>query len=134
MRRTFLVLGLLALAAPVAAYALMQPSMPDRFRPFTTAEFQAAQSAGQPILVDVHAGWCPVCRRQAPILEQLANEPVNRNLVVFRLDFDKQKAEQRPLRVTRQSTLIAFRGERETGRSVGETDAGKISDLIATTR
>lgn len=134
MRRIFLALGLLALAAPVAAYTLMRPSMPERFRAFTTADFQAAQRAGQPILVDVHAGWCPVCRRQAPIIERLADEPANQNLVVFRLNFDKQKAEQRPLRVTRQSTLIAFKGERETGRSVGETDAGKIADLIATTR
>jgi hypothetical protein len=35
--------------------------------------------------------------------------------------------------VRTQSTLIAFRGTKETGRLAGETSAAKIAALVATT-
>jgi thioredoxin 1 len=103
-------------------------------RPFTTAAFAEAQAAGRPILVDVYAPWCPVCRAQEPGIRQAMQDRANEGLVVFRIDFDDQKAEQRALRVTGQSTLIAFRGRQETGRIQGVTDASRIAALVATTR
>ena len=95
-----------AVAAPLALAPLYAQESATRHVPFTQAAFEAAQAAGKPILVDVYAPWCPVCRaQQAPIAAAQA-DPANADLVVFRLDFDSQKAEQRPLRVTGQATLI----------------------------
>lgn len=34
------------------------------FRNFDHAAFTAAQAQGRPILLDVHAWWCPVCASQ----------------------------------------------------------------------
>jgi thiol:disulfide interchange protein len=31
--------------------------------PFTPDAFAAAQATGKPVLVEVHADWCPVCTR-----------------------------------------------------------------------
>lgn len=123
----------LALGA-FAAVAIVQPAHAAEFRPYSDAAFAAAQAEGRPILIDVHAPWCPVCARQQPLIERAAQDPANGDLVVFRLDFDNQKAEQRQFRVTKQSTLIAFDGKRETGRLLGSTDAGAIAELIASTR
>lgn len=119
--------------AALAAIACVQPAAAAEFKPFSTAAFEAAQRAGRPILVDVHAGWCPVCRAQAPILRQLGQDDRNADLIIFTLDFDRQKGERKALRASRQSTLIAWRGARETGRSVGETDPARIAALIAST-
>ncbi len=105
-----------------------------KIQPFSQAAFAAAQKAGAPILIDVYAPWCPVCRAQAPTINQIANDPSSAKLVIFRIDFDTQKAEQRALRVTGQSTLIAFKGARETGRLRGDTDPARIAALVATTR
>ena len=102
--------------------------------PFTQAAFDAAKAAGKPILVEVYAPWCPVCRAQQGPLAAAQNDPANADLVLFRIDFDSQRAEQRPLRVTRQSTLIAYRGNRETGRLLGDTNARNIARLVASTR
>jgi thioredoxin 1 len=114
----------------------MHPATPaaHRFTPFTQAAFNAAKRAGRPILVDVYASWCPVCRAQQPAIDAAAADPANRGLTIFRLDFDSQRAEQRPLGVTGQATLIAFRGQRETGRLMGERDPAAIARLVATTR
>ena len=102
--------------------------------PFTQAAFETAQSQNRPILVDVYADWCPVCAQQQPAIDQAAADPANDGLVVFQIDFDDQKNEQEQFRVTRQSTLIAFRGTEETGRLVGATDPAEIAALIASTQ
>lgn len=118
----------------LAATAIVQPAQAAEFKSFSNAAFAAAQKEGRPILIDVYASWCPVCAKQQPLIERAAADPANKNLVVFKLDFDGQKAEQRQFRVTKQSTLVAFDGMKETGRLLGSTDAKAIATLIASTR
>jgi thioredoxin 1 len=122
-----------AVAAATTAIAAANLAAAAEFRPFTSKEFAAAQAAGRPIVVDVFAPWCPTCRAQEPALRQLGGEPKFDKLVVFRLDFDSQKPAWRALKVWRQSTLIAFKGRRETARSVADTDPAAIEQLFATT-
>lgn len=114
-----LVLGLIA-ATPLMA----QP-----IQPFTTAALKAAQAAGKPVLVDAYASWCPTCRKQAPTIDALAKDPAFDKLVILRLDYDKQTEEKRALGIVQQSTLIAFKGEKETDRQVGITDPDQIKKL-----
>ena len=98
--------------------------------PFDQKTFEAAQAAGKSILVDVSAPWCPVCRAQKPIIEKLSLFPEYKNLTIFDVDFDTQKAVLRSLKVQQQSTLIVFKGSKEIDRSVGSTDPSAISDLL----
>lgn len=100
---------------------------------FDQKAFEAAQAAGKPILIEVSAPWCPVCKAQAPILARLKRDPRFKELVSFDIDFDSQKDLLRRFSVQKQSTLIVFKGKRETGRSTGDTDAGSIEALLAKT-
>lgn len=102
------------------------------FRAFNAEAFAAAQAEGRPILLEVHANWCPTCRAQAPIVQGAARGPEFEHLVVFRVDFDRERAVRRSLDVRVQSTLIAFHGARETGRSIGDTDPVSIAALLRT--
>lgn len=122
VRRLLLVLAI-AVALPSAASAA-------EFRAFDQAAFAAAQSAGRPILVEVAADWCPTCRAQAPIIRETATDPAFANMVVFRIDFDRQRDAWRGLGARRQSTLIAYAGARETDRAVGVTDQRRIATLM----
>lgn len=117
-------LPVIALAFLVSATAYAQP-----IQPFTSAALKGAQAAGESILVDAYASWCPTCRKQAPVIDAIAKNPAFAKLVILRLDYDNQDAEKRALGITTQSTLIAFRGAKETGRSVGITDAAQIQSL-----
>src|SRR6202040_417486 len=56
--------------------------------PFSADAFKAAQTSGSPILVEIHADWCPTCKAQGPILDKLTADPKFRDLKVFRVDFD----------------------------------------------
>jgi len=100
---------------------------------FDRAQFNAAQQTGRPILVDIRASWCPVCAAQEPIIERLSALPEYKDLLILRVDFDSQKDAVRTFSASSQSTLIAFHGTRETGRSVGDTNADSIAKLFRST-
>lgn len=96
-------------------------------KPYDQAGFEAAQAAGKPILVEVHADWCPTCRAQDPIVSELMRDPKNAGFVVLRVDFDNQKDVLKRLRAQYQSTLIVFKGKKEVSRSTGETRKDAIA-------
>jgi len=100
-------------------------------KPFDQAAFDAAQAAGKPILVEVTAPWCPTCKAQAPILSQLRSEPRFKDLISFNVDFDSRKDLLKTFGVRMQSTLIAFKGRQEVGRSTGDTNPASIQALLA---
>jgi len=102
-------------------------------KPFTPDAFASAQKAGDEIIVHIRASWCPTCHAQTPILHTLEDQQKFAKLIEFDVDFDAQKDVVRAFGARSQSTLIAFKGAKETGRSVGDTDAGSIADLLDTT-
>jgi thioredoxin len=97
---------------------------------YDAKSFAAAQAAGKPILVEIHATWCPTCKAQAPILSDLEKQDKFRNLTVFHVDFDSQKDAVKAFGARMQSTLITFKGSLETGRSVGDTNPSSIAALL----
>lgn len=99
-------------------------------KPFSKEAFAAAQGAGKGVVIHVFAPWCPTCRAQEPILHQLESDPKFSEVETFRVDFDGQKDAVRALKATSQSTIIVFKGAKEVGRSVGETDPKAIASLL----
>ncbi|AMB44927.1 MULTISPECIES: thioredoxin family protein [Methylobacteriaceae] len=92
--------------------------------------FEAAQAAGRPILVQISAPWCPICRAQKPILAALSADPRFKTLAVFTIDFDAQRDLVRRFGAQMQSTLIVYKGGSEVARSVGETQPEWIEQLL----
>jgi thioredoxin-like negative regulator of GroEL len=100
---------------------------------YTPEAFAAAQAAGQPILVAIHARWCATCTAQAPIIQEIAAEGAGKNLRVLLVDFDTQKDVVRKLGATMQSTLVVFHGKQEMVRTVGDTDPESIKATVRRT-
>ncbi len=98
--------------------------------PFTDAAFAAAQAAGRPLIVEIFAPWCPVCRAQRPHVDAALAEPALVPALLLTVDFDSQRDVVRRLGAQRQSTIIAFRGGEERGRLSATSDATQIRDLI----
>lgn len=117
-------------ASLAASAALAGPAFATDTKPFDPKSFAAAQKAGKPIFVAIHASWCPTCKAQKPILSELMAEPKFKNLVYFIVDFDSQKDAVKYFGARMQSTLIAYKGATETGRSVGDTDRASIAALL----
>lgn len=120
---------LLALTT-VFAIAAATPALALEQKAFTASDFQASQKAGKPILVEIHASWCPTCKAQVPIISELTADPKFKDLVIYRVDFDSQKDAVKAFGARMQSTLITYKGTRETARSVGDTKKASISTLL----
>lgn len=113
----------LAVVAPTPAQAAA-------VQPFNVSAFETAEKQGRSILVDVYADWCPICRAQHEALSKILPRPEFKNLMVFRLNFDTQKDAWTKFGVQRQSTLIAFHGRKEVGRSIAATGSASIEQLL----
>ena len=120
----------LVVGALLAGGALVSSAWASTAVPFSPEAFKSAQAAGNPILVEIHADWCPTCKAQAPILDRLTADPKFKNLKIFQVDFDAQKAVVRQFGAQLQSTLIVFKGSAEQGRSVGDTRQESIAALL----
>lgn len=97
---------------------------------FDQAVFDALQKQGKPVLVMIHADWCPTCKAQEPILGELLKTPELQAITALRVDFDKQKAVVKGFKAQYQSTLIVFKGGKEVGRSTGDTKKDSIAALL----
>ena len=126
LRRTLIATVLAFVLSPIAAAIAIAPVV------FDDAAFTAAQAANKTILVQVHADWCPQCAAQRPILAKALASDKYKDVVTFNIDWDTQKDLVRKFNAQRQSTLIVFKGAKETGRSAGATQEAPILDLLAT--
>jgi len=117
-RRAFLIsgLGLTGLALFGSNTALA--ATPLQYSPENWA---AALASGKPVLVHVHAGWCPTCRAQAPILDKITSQAAFKSLNFIRVDFDADKDFRKTYNVASQSTVLVFKGGKEVARSIGVT-------------
>ena len=100
--------------------------------PYTSETFEAMQADGRPILIDISASWCPTCARQHAVLGEIFDEGLFPDMVVITVDFDSQRQVVREFRTMRQSTLIVYRGDVETGRAIAITSRDDIEALLAT--
>lgn len=99
--------------------------------PYDPATFNQARKDGGPVLLMVHADWCPTCRAQAPVVDKLAARPEFARFRIFRMDYDKEKnGFVLAFRVNRQSALLVFKDGKEVGRSIGETNEEAIAKLM----
>lgn len=99
-------------------------------KPFTQQDFDKLTRDGKPVVVDVSATWCPTCKAQKPIIENLSKQPAYKDVAILVVDFDVDKAILKQFKVNMQSTLIAFKDGKEAARSVGDTTPAGIENIF----
>ena len=112
----------LLLAAGVAAAALPQP--------YNAASFKAAQAAGKPVVVEIHADWCTECQMQDQVLRKMLDEAKYAGYAWLRVDYDRQKDAVKDFKARKESTLVVFKGGREIARATGITAEERIRALV----
>ncbi len=120
--RTLLVglMGLLSLAAQALTI--------DDYHPAT---IKKAQTSGQSYALVFHADWCPTCRQQAKVFGQLKADPALKNVTIYNVDYDGETELKKALKVRGQSTVIVYKGDKETARSVADTSVDGLKQILA---
>lgn len=102
-------------------------------KPFSQQEFDHLTKEGKPVVLEVSAPWCSTCKQQKPIIESLMKQPAYKDVTLMTVDFDSAKPTLKTFKVNMQSTLVAFKGEKEVGRSVGDTSPAGLEGLVKKT-
>ena len=100
-------------------------------QPYDKAAFEKSLAEGKPVIVDFHADWCPTCKTQKPIVQELMRDPSMKEVTLFMADFDKEKDLKKALRVSQQSTFVVFKGGKEVARSTGQTRKAELAAAFA---
>jgi thioredoxin 2 len=87
------------------------------------------RDAEVPVLVDFYADWCGPCKMMAPLLDDLAREQAGQVLVV-KLDTDRNPAMAVRFAIGGIPTLIVFRQGREVAREVGALPKPRLLALL----
>jgi len=98
-------------------------------QPYDKAAFEKSLAEGKPVIVEFFADWCPTCKAQKPIVQELMRDAKMKEVTLFVADYDKEKELKKTLRVSQQSTFVVFKGGKEVARSTGQT---RKVDLEAT--
>ncbi len=113
-----------------AALAVSAPALAFEIKPYDAAVVEQAISSGKPVVVHVYAPWCLQCRAQENILKRLSSAGTYDDIQFFRVNYDQQKDVVKAYDVPR-STLIAFKGGKETGRmSWGVSEDSVVKVLV----
>ena len=124
-------MALFAVLASMLVALFAGPALALTLKPYSADAVAAAQAKGEATALHFHADWCPTCAAQQKVLRDLEKRDT-RAITVFVVDYDREKALRRNHQVRAQSTLIVFKGRKETGRVAGETKPVALSDALQT--
>lgn len=115
--------------AVLASLLLSAQAMAD-FKPYTKDMYDTALKAGQTVVVDFHASWCSTCKKQEPLLNEIVNMKGYEKVVALKADYDAEIDLKKSLNISKQSTIVVFKGGKEVVRKTGVTSKDKLKKLI----
>jgi len=108
-----------------------KPILLDRPIAVSDANFtQVTTDTTVPVVVDFYADWCGPCKIMAPLLDEVARRRAGQMLVV-KLDTDRNPVTGQRFGIRGIPTLIAFRGGKEVGRRVGAVPPAELEDFLS---
>lgn len=107
-----------------------RPILLDRPLAVSDAHFdRVIAEATAPVLVDFHADWCGPCKIMAPLLDDFARQRRG-EIVVLKLDTDRNPVTTQRYNVRGIPTLIGFVGGREVARETGAVPRARLDALM----
>ncbi len=98
---------------------------------YDPALIKKAEVTGKSYVLAFHADWCPTCKQQAKVFEQLKVDSAFKNVTIYYVDYDGETELKKLLKVRSQSTLIVYKGAKEMARSVADTSVDGLKQILA---
>ena len=91
--------------------------------------FKDLINADKPVLVDFYATWCGPCKKQAPMLEELAGK-VGDAAKIIKVDIDKNPQAANQYQVRSVPTLIVFKKGKVLWRQSGVVPTHQLQKVL----
>lgn len=99
----------------------------------TIQELQAAIKAGENVMIDCFATWCPPCKALKPVLQKIYGTNKFPDVHIYAVDVDEAEELSAHLRIQSLPTLVFFAGGKEISRTSGFNGESWLSNLIQNT-
>src|SRR5216117_3087659 len=107
-----------------------KPILLDRPIAISDASFERVTTDSTvPVVVDFYADWCGPCKIMAPLLDDVARRRAGQ-ILVTKLDTDRNPAAGTRFGVRGIPTLIAFRDGKEVARRVGAVPPAELEAFL----
>ena len=107
-----------------------KPILLDRPLAVSDANFaQVTADTTAPVVVDFYADWCGPCKIMAPLLDDAARRRAG-ELLIVKLDTDRNPVTGQRFGIRGIPTLIAFRGGKEVARRVGAVPPAELEAFL----
>lgn len=87
-------------------------------------------NSGKTVMVDFYADWCPPCRALSPIIDEVANENQNEDLIFVRLNIDDEEAISNAYGIRSIPTLVLIKNGEEVDRSIGYIEKEDVLSFV----
>ena len=97
---------------------------------FNEEGFDKALSSDKLMMVDFWATWCGPCQMLGPVIEQLAEEYEEQDVIIGKVDVDQWPELAQRYGVMSIPTVIFFENGQEIDRKVGVMPVQVYTDLL----
>src|SRR5690606_13319197 len=97
---------------------------------YEKVKLDALIQSGAGVVVHVHAEWCPICRRQVTVLDELFKDPALGKIETVRVNYDRDRTFISEYKVKRQANILVFKGGKEVSRVDYDPDRERIRAAI----
>ncbi|AFK03804.1 Thioredoxin domain-containing protein [Emticicia oligotrophica DSM 17448] len=94
-----------------------------------TGNFEELVSSDEPVLIDFTAEWCKPCRKIDSMLNQLVEE-IDEEVLVMKIDVDKNPALRKKYKIEAVPTLILFQNNKQLWRHTGLISVPEVVKAI----
>ena len=124
-----------ALFAALAAAVMLMIAQPAdamlEHRQCTADEAREAIATENMTFVHFHANWCPVCRAQKTILQEISETDITGvSGVICEVNFDTERSFKADMGIARQSSIVRFEFGEETGRYLFRADPEEMVNFV----
>lgn len=97
---------------------------------FNEESFNEALASSRLMMVDFWATWCGPCRMLGPVIEQLAEEYEDKDVIIGKVDVDEDPELARRYGVMQIPTVLLLRNGEELAREIGAKPMETYTDLL----
>ena len=97
---------------------------------FNEAGFDKALAAGNLMLVDFWATWCGPCQRLGPVIEQIAEDYQDQDVIVGKVDVDQEPELARRFGIMNIPTVVFFKDGQELERKIGAMPIDEYTQFL----
>lgn len=91
---------------------------------------EIVSNSGITVLIDFYADWCPPCKKLSPLIDEVASENVDENLVFVRINVDDEASLSNEYGIQSIPTLVLIKNGKEVDRSIGYIDKEEIIEFV----